>query len=202
MHNSKAGHVGVETSSTRLQVKGTALLYMRTSVRHFIRQCACCQKMNAVKSPIKDHHFTVSSYQSIFKLNIDFIGPFNTKEESFHALTVIDCFTCWVQLYPVRKLLTTSSCISKAMALLLSFYQTEVSTPHRNLATAYYKQENSIVDRANNEINRHLTALFFDWWIIHTWCKFLSVAQRILNTNYFDQASAQLTYSSATHIPF
>ena len=34
------------------------------------------------------------------KLNIDFIGPFNTEEESGSVLTVIDCFTRWVELFP------------------------------------------------------------------------------------------------------
>ena len=66
VHNSTAGHSGVERIFARLQAKGTAWLYMRTHVRHFIRQCACCQKMNAVKTPIQAHHFTVSSYQHRF----------------------------------------------------------------------------------------------------------------------------------------
>ena len=87
MHNSTAGHAGVERTVARLQTKGTAWLNMRTHVRHFIRQCAC-------------HHFTVSFYQHMVKLNINFIGPFNTEEESGYVLTVIDCFTRWVELFP------------------------------------------------------------------------------------------------------
>ena len=100
VHNSKAGHAGVERTVSCLQAKGTAWLYMRTHVRHFIRQCACCQKINAVKTPIQTHNFIVSSYQPMVKLNIDFIGPFNTEEESGYVLTVIDCFTRWVELFP------------------------------------------------------------------------------------------------------
>ena len=88
-HNSTASHTSVERTVTRLQAKGTSWLYMRTHVRHFIRHCACGQKMNAAKTPIQAHHFTVSSYRPMVKLNIDFIGPFNTTEESGYVLTTL-----------------------------------------------------------------------------------------------------------------
>ena len=186
VHNSTAGHSGVERTVARLQAKGTAWLYMRTHVRHFIRQCACCQKMNAVKTPIQAHHFTVSSYQPMVKLNIDFIGPFNTEEESGYVLTVIDCFTRWVEPVPCEF----ANAEETANALLMHFrrygepsvllsdrgshfvnnviseFLLHVGTEH-SLTIAYSKQENSIVERANKEINRHLTALFFDRRIVH-----------------------------------
>ena len=186
VHNCTAGHAGVERTIARLQAKGTAWLYMRTHVRYFIRQCACCQKMNAVKTPIQAHHFTVSSYQPMVKLNIDFIGPFNTEEESGYVLTVIDCFTRWVEPVPCEF----ANAEETANALLMHFrrygepsvllsdrgshfvnnviseFLLHVGTEH-SLTIAYSKQENSIVERANKEINRHLTAMFFDRRIVH-----------------------------------
>ena len=56
--------------------------------------------MNTVKTPIQAHHFTVSSNQPMVKLNIDFIGHFNTEEKSGYVLTVIDYFTRRVELLP------------------------------------------------------------------------------------------------------
>ena len=133
MHNSTAGHAGVERTVARLQANGTTWLYMRVYVRHFIRQLACCQKMNAVKIPIQTHHFKVYSYQTMVKLNIDFIGPFNTEEKSDYVLKVIDCFTRWIELSPCEFANAEESANAllvplDAMAHHLSCYQTEVLT--------------------------------------------------------------------------
>ena len=58
------------------------------------------------------------------------------------------------------------------------------------LTLAYSKQENSIVERYNKEINRHIRALTFDNNSLTDYRFSLPFVQRILNSNYSDRFSA------------
>ena len=117
VHNGTDVHAGVK--KTPLVYKQRALwLYMRTHARHFMRQCACRQKMNAVKKLIQAHHFTVFSYQPMVKF--DFIGPINTEKESGYVLTVIDCFNRWVE--PFRCEFTNAEETANALLMLFGRY--------------------------------------------------------------------------------
>jgi hypothetical protein len=51
------------------------------------------------------------------------------------------------------------------------------------LTIAYSKEENAIVERANQEVIRHLRALLFDKRVYNKWSfEELSLVQRIMNT--------------------
>ena len=68
------------------------------------------------------------------------------------------------------------------------------------LTLAYSKQENSIVERFNKEINRHLRALTYDNLSLTDYRKSLPFVQRILNSSYSDRvkiSSSQLLFSNA-----
>ena len=85
---------------------------------------------------------------------------------------------------------------------VISEFLLHVGSEH-SLIIAYFKQENSIVEIANKEINRHLTALFFDRRVIHLWRKCLPLAQRILNSNYFERSGispADLLFGNALNL--
>ena len=57
-----------------------------------------------------------------------------------------------------------------------------VGTDH-SLSTAYSKEENGIVERANQEVLRHLTAILFDTRVSNAWSyEQLPMVQRIMNT--------------------
>ena len=61
-----------------------------------------------------------------------------------------------------------------------------ISVSH-TLTLAYSKQENSIVERYNKEINRHLRALTFESLsLTDDYKKSLPFVQRILNSNHSD----------------
>jgi hypothetical protein len=49
--------------------------------------------------------------------------------------------------------------------------------------TAYSKQENSVVERANKEVFRHLRAIIFDKGVTFEWDKYLPFVQRIMNAS-------------------
>ena len=102
------------------------------------------------------------------KLNIDFLGPFHTEEESDYVLTVINSFTRWVEQFPsefanaeetanaplmhFRRYGAPSVLLSDrgshfVNSVILEFLL-HVGAEH-TLTIAYSKQENSIVERAN-----------------------------------------------------
>ena len=58
-----------------------------------------------------------------------------------------------------------------------------MGTPH-NLTLAYSSEENSVVERVNKEVNRHITAYTFDKNIVNDWRVALPFVQRIINSSY------------------
>jgi transposase InsO family protein len=203
VHNSRVGHFGLERTVKRLQNSNNSWEFMRQHVRYFIDHCPCCQKMSLLKIPIAAHAFTTSSYTPMECLNIDFIGPF---PDEGYILVIVDTFTRWVELYPT----TDATAVSAAQALLQHFgrfgaphqlrsdngphfiadlireFLSLLGTQHC-LTLAYSKQENSIVERYNKEINRHIRALTYDNNSLTDYRFSLPFVQRILNSNYSDR---------------
>jgi transposase InsO family protein len=204
VHNHNAGHSGAERTMARLKQycdnrKIAQWPEMYQSVVTFIRQCACCQKMNMLKTPIAAHPFTASSYEPMERLNIDFIGPFPDGQ---YILVVIDCFTRWTELYlcpqataehTARKLLEHvgrygaplqllsdrgSHFVNEVITKLLTLFGTE-----HCLNIAYSKEESAIVERQNREINRHLRNMFFHSGVINDYVQAIPLVMRIVNSS-------------------
>ena len=83
-----------------------------------------------------------------------------------------------------------------------------VGTNHE-IAIAYFKQRNAILERASKEISRHLRALFYDRRIKSAWRECVPLDHRILNTTYFERtmiSPADLLFGQALNhdrgIPF
>jgi hypothetical protein len=204
VHNSIAGHHGVEQTLQKLIKSNNTWNQMRKDVRHFIRKCPCCQKMSVLKIPIHSHPFTTAGYNPMERLNIDSIGPLEADDHgNCHIIVAIDCFTRFVELYPVPD----TSAYPAAIALLHhvgrygvpssilsdngSQYVNDIinellkliNTEHSK-TMAYSKEENAIVERANKEVIRHLRAIIFDKNISHIWSLSLPFIQRIINSSY------------------
>jgi transposase InsO family protein len=182
VHNSVSGHHGVERTlcmlTTSLSSDSTVILVnpqtpsLRMHVKQYIVMCPCCQKMSMLKIPIHSHPFTTSRYYPMECLNIDFIGPYPDKS---YVLVIIDTFTRWVELF------YSAAATAKIAALHLlqhfgrfgapsqllsdrgSHFVNEIITEFTTLVgtqqcltLAYSSQQNSIVERVNKEINRHI----------------------------------------------
>ena len=49
------------------------------------------------------HPFTLAAYHPMERLAVDTIGPLPKSEEGYeHIMVVLDCFTRWVELYPLK----------------------------------------------------------------------------------------------------
>jgi transposase InsO family protein len=108
-------------------------------------------------------------------------------------LVIIDAFSRWVELYPTKTTtaVETASCIFQHFGRFgtpevvhtdrgTAFHNELVeellrmSGTEQSLTTAYSSEENGIVERANQEVLRHLNAILFDsrvhdrWSFVHT----------------------------------
>jgi hypothetical protein len=100
VHNSKAGHHGVDRTYAKLVQAQHHWPHMREHVRRFIRYCPCCQKMSQIKVPILTHPFVTSTYTPFERINVDTVGPLPKDDYGNEFVVVIrDTFTRFVGLY-------------------------------------------------------------------------------------------------------
>jgi hypothetical protein len=148
------------------------------------------------------------------RLNIDTIGPLDISTHGFqYILVVIDTFSRYVTLWPTRS--TTAIEAADVIVQHVGLFGTpkEILTDGGSqfnndtvkelvallnaqllVTIAYSKEENSIVERANKEVMRHLRAFVFDQKILSDWVKYLPLVQRIINNKCHD--STQVTPAS------
>ena len=207
VHNTVVGHHGVErTIKKLLERKQNPATYaewpeIRTHVRAFIRHCPCCQKMSQLQMSIHTNPFVVSTYYPGEIISIDSLtGLPPTTEGENSVIVIIDNFTRMVELY-ARKGTTEQDAISALLdhfgrygvpakiitdngsqfvADSITKLYEAVNVEHVR-TIAYSKEENSIVERSNKEILRHLRALVYDTKTINNWRAYLPIVQRIMN---------------------
>jgi transposase InsO family protein len=228
VHNALPGHNGVERTLIKLKqhldAKGQQMWKgIRADVKRFVAQCPCCQKMSQIKPVIHAKPFTTASLAPWDTINIDAMGPFPTSKEGYqHIIVVIDCFTRFVELFPAKS--TTADDAAKCILSVVGRYGLPdriltdggsqfanetikelvdaLDTKHQ-ITLRYSKEENSMVERANKEVLRHLKAFVYDTRIREDWVDFLPLIQRIINTTVHDTlgvAPAQLLFGNSVQL--
>jgi transposase InsO family protein len=145
--------------------------------------------MSRMRLQIKAHRFTCASYNPFEVLHLDHIGLLiKDAHGNEYILVIIDAFSRWVELFPT-KLTTAAETASMILNHVGRFGSPEVihtdqgRTFHNELVTelvrlcgieqsfttAYSSEENGIVERANQEVLRHLRALLFDSRVHDKW---------------------------------
>ena len=119
-----------------------------------------------------------------------------------HIIVIIDVFSRFVELYKCKN--ATAASAAEAIvdyagrygppAEILTDNGTQyiadtteevvklMDTPHTTILP-YSHEENSIVERANKEVMRHLRAIAYDRQLKHKWSKILPLIQRIMNAS-------------------
>ena len=202
IHNGVCGHHGVEKTLDLLKQRAQKTWTgMRADVKRFIRECPCCQFMNATALKASIAPFNVSAFYPMDRLNIDHIGPLPADEDgNRYILVIIDVFSRFVELYPVKS--TSAMDFAKCLVNHIGRYGhpdeiltdngsafiAELTSHLMKMADAYHTttlpyshEENSIVERANKEVMRHLRAITFDKSVHGQWSLYLPLVQRILN---------------------
>jgi hypothetical protein len=203
VHNTTLGHSGVEKTIQRLKDSGNNWNNMRQHVKHFIEHCPLCQKQSAIKLAIQTMPYTLASYSPFDRVCVDTIGPIPSDDDSKkYILVIIDAFSRFVMLRAISS--TTAITALEGLIEWIGFFGipseivSDNGTQFANelvdnllelLATentkiqAYSKEENSIVERANKEVNRHLRAFAYERKDKKSWHKYLPLVQRILNAS-------------------
>jgi len=223
VHNSISGHHGVERTIEKLDAMGLNWEYRREHVKRYIKICPFCQKMSYTKTSVHTHPFTLAAYHPMERLAMDSIGPLLPSKAGYQfILVIIDCFTRWVELYPLKEL--TAIATAKVVMQHFGRFGNPAQIIHDNGSQfeneliseiikligietipilAYSSEENGIVERANREVMRHLRAIIFDKNIINNWEDFLPSVQRIINATKNESNSvgaAQLLFGNAIQL--
>ena len=202
-HNSTIGHHGIDRTLRLLRERAARTWpQMRTNVRDFIRKCPHCQFMadNKIKVHLQPYH--VMTWRPMDRLNIDHIGPFPEDDQgNKYILVCIDVFSRFVELIPVpnREATTTARAVlqwigrygnpyellsdnaPEYLSILMEELLTLCDVQHLTILP-YSHEENSIVERANKEVTRHLKAIVYDKRLLQSWSLVLPIVQRIMNS--------------------
>ena len=227
-HGCLPGHHGVERTVQKvlrhLEAKGQQPwdgIY--SDVSRFIRNCPFCQKMSHIKPIVNSKPFTLASRGPWERINIDAMGPFPETPDGYqHIIVIIDCFTRFVELLPARS--TGAAEAKQAILSVIGRYGvpaeivTDSGSQFRNetiktmitmmgtthsITLAYSKEENAMVERANKEVLRHLSALVYETRIKEDWIDFLPLVQRIINATPHGTtgvAPAQLLFGNSVQL--
>jgi hypothetical protein len=193
-HGGIHGHGGIQrtleilTKTLNLTWKG-----MRNDISTFIERCPCCQKMKRLKPQIHTIPFTLAAYQPMKRICVDAIGPINIDGQEYkHILVFIDAFSRYVKTYPLKSVnseevlnalnqwIADFGCPSEIVSDNASYFLSDLIKSFGDFTGVlhttiqpYSHEENGIVERANQEVIRHLTAIVTDKDIRKNWPKYL-----------------------------
>lgn len=148
--------------------------------------------------------FTISKYYPMQEIAVDLIEDLlvDTRNNSF-ILVTIDSFSRYVSLYPLpskraedvaKGLIQHIGIFGTPMTIrsdkggafisdIVNSLATHTTGQPISLTSAYSKQENAIVERANKEVMRHLRNIIFDKRVVKEWSIYLPLVQRIMNAS-------------------
>ena len=220
VHNALVGHNGVNRTMYKLYRKGVHFPKMRLWVRQFIRMCPFCQKMEYKRLKANVVPFTLSTYEAMLKLSLDSIGPLpEDSRGNKYILVIIDTFTRWTMCYPLQSLNAIdcvrtliqhigifgapsefvtdngsqfdNSLFNEIISMLRDKYKIVVK---HSLSVAYSRQEQGIVERANNEVLLGMKAIVYEENTItsYFWSDYILFIQRILYTGVNSKYPSQL----------
>ena len=105
-HGGDGGHMGMKTTQTRLLSRYYFPGCMK-AVERYVGGCLTCQRK---AGRAKDQRHTLVSVQegiSWAKVSIDFVGPLPISSKgNRYMLTAKDCFTRWVEAFPMQSITT------------------------------------------------------------------------------------------------
>ena len=204
VHNTQCGHMGVRSTVQRLRLQGERWKGMINDVDLFIKQCPTCQKMSTRTPKSNPIPYSNSSSKPWERLQIDTL-TISTEGDNYgykYILVIIDCFTRWTELYPLKTLEASEAAENVyhyfntygTPATLQSDQGTQflnnilnelltLSKVKHIINTAYSKEENGIVERVNKEVLRHVRAICHDRGVITAWSRIVPMVKRILNTS-------------------
>ena len=212
VHDHSRGHTGLDRTMSKLfeipevqrqSLRGRLPKDLEDRIAKKIKSCIPCQKNSPRKPTTQGAHFSCSVYKKMNRIAVDYIESLRPDSEGNDMIVVIiDCFSRFICLYPVKNKGTEvflhsylqwigmgfgnpveilsdrgSQFTSKLTAELFKEVGIEMI-----FTTADSKEENAIVERANREVMRHLRNIIMDKRAIDDWGKNVPLVQRIMNS--------------------
>jgi hypothetical protein len=212
IHDHSKGHTGLKRTMSklfelpdfqRMSLRGLLPLDLEGRIAEKIKSCNTCQKNSSLKPTTQGSHFSCSVYKKMNRIAVDYIESLKPDAEGNDMIVVIiDCFSRFICLYPVKNKGTEVFLHSYLQWIGMGFGDpSEILTDRGSqftskltaelskavgitmvYTTADSKEENAIVERANREIMRHLRNIIMDKRAIDEWGKNVPLVQRIMNS--------------------
>jgi hypothetical protein len=223
VHNTNAGHVGVDKTIRRLVNSGQTWKGMRSHVKQFVERCDLCQKQSAIKHDVQTMPFTLASYSPFDRICVDTIGPLPTNDDSKkYILVIIDAFSRfvmlraipdttakeainglidWIGIFGIPSAVVSDNGTQFANELVDDLLELLASGNIK--IQAYSKEKNGIVERANKEVNRHVRSYVYERKDKKSWYRYLPLVQRILNASIHKPigvSPAQIVFGNAVQL--
>ena len=197
-HDKGIGPGGATRRYDLLGHSGKTWPSMRHHIGEYIRACPVCQKTSRLykELPSEAHHLWSS--RAFTALQMDVIKNITTNRKFKHILVLVDCFSRYVVLYPLTS--ETADEIIRCLGNFIGHYGrprvivsdgapafkaniTKAFSKYFgyriSITDAYRPTAHGIVERTNQEVQRHLRAL--DLQSEGEWVDLLPFVQHIIN---------------------
>ena len=203
-HSEVSGHLGLRATLSKLRQAGYSWSTMHDDVHAFIASCPICQKIRGVDDQPPAPTLHRHTFEPFACVAVDTVGPLPVAEDgSKYIIVIIDEFSRYTLLFSSKS----TSALEAAHALhqttgrfgLIGSIMTDQGTQYANaildeycsfwniskrMSLPYRPQANGIVERANQEIMRHLRAIVFHRRVIDHWPVYLPMVELIVNSAY------------------
>jgi reverse transcriptase-like protein/integrase-like protein/chromodomain-containing protein len=203
-HNHIVGHKGLSATLRLLRSAGYEWTSMSEDIRHFISSCASCQKRRKAedaRSPPMLHRKTLEPFACIA---MDSVGPLPATDDGHRFIQAcIDEFSKVVFLFATKStsaqeavaclnaITGRAGVVQEIMSDRGSQYINSVMEEYcrfwgirHRTSLPYRPQANGIIERANQEILRHLKAIVYATRVINQWYIYLPLIERLINSTY------------------
>lgn len=222
-HNATVGHLGARTTCKRIKKAGYSWVDMKDDISRLIKECITCQKRSNAedaRSPLLQHRRVEEPFACVA---LDTIGPMPISEnKNKYIITCICEFTKYVILFS-----TPGATADDALKALLHIsgrfgviyeIMTDQGPQFKNeliekycefwkigqrFSLPYRPQANGIVERANQEVLRHLRSIVFEKRVKNKWDTYLPLVERIINSSFHSSigtAPIRMLYGDAITI--
>lgn len=214
VHNTTIGHHGRVRMVEMLRDLGVSWPGMKKFVAKFVDSCPVCQVCRLGRGSVAAAVKTTHARQPFDILSVDLSGPYQPADKhGYSYIAVIRCcFSGYVQLYPMKE----PTAKEAAAALLKTFGMFGAPRKLRSdqgshfvnslieeflkllhveqqLTLPYHPEANGLVERAVQEVNRHLRAIMLDKDVQlgrDNWSTYLPLVQRIMNSTVYSPTAS------------
>ena len=203
VHNLMVGHHGINRTFQLLMQKGFKWDAMKTDVEKFVANCGICQKLKASQGSVLASLSTTATETLFSRVSVDTVGPLPVDESHNAYIIVMICnFSRFVELEATPT--CTKMDAAKALLKLFGRYgipkeiQSDQGSQYaanlidellklfnidRRFTLPYDPKANGAVERANQEVMRHLKSIVYAGGVKRSWSSYLPMVQRVINTS-------------------